>query len=197
MAKYAAFQRLHLGATTRLTFEEYERLPEKDATRYELDEGTLLMEPSPALRHNLIRQRIAAQLTQFVRSHQLGVVVEEMDFRLGTDTVRNPDVAFITAEHLRSIDPDRSPAEGAPALAVEVISPTNLAQDIAKKVRQYLEAGSEAVWLVYPALRLIEVHDPTGARRITEPESVQESRLFSGFKFSLSLTALFDDLFRQ
>lgn len=186
-----------MGTTTRLTLAEYERLPDKEGTHYELDEGTLLMEPSPALRHNLIRQRIAVQLTQFVRAHQLGVVVEEMDFRLGTDTVRNPDVAFITADHLRNIDPDHSPAEGAPALAVEVISPTNLAQDTAKKVRQYLDAGSQAVWLVYPALRLIEVHDSAGAHRITEPESLQESKLFAGFKFSLSLNLLFDDVFRQ
>ena len=186
-----------MSTTTRLTLADYERLPEKEGTRYELDEGTLLMEPSPALRHNLIRQRIAEQLTQFVRAHQLGVVVEEMDFRLGTDTVRNPDVAFIAADHLRNIDPDHSPVEGAPALAIEVISPTNLAQDTAKKVRQYLEAGSLAVWLVYPALRFIEVHDSAGARRITEPESLQESKLFGRFKFSLPLTALFDDIFRQ
>jgi len=186
-----------VGTTTRLTLAEYERLPEKEGTHYELDEGTLLMEPSPALRHNLIRQRIAVHLTEFVRAHQLGVVVEEMDFRLGTDTVRNPDVAFITADHLRNIDPDHSPAEGALALAVEVISPTNMAQDTAKKVRQYLDAGSHAVWLVYPALRLIEVHDSAGARRITEPESLQESRMFAGFKFSLSLNVLFDDVFRQ
>ena len=186
-----------MSTTTRLTFAEYERLPEKEGTRYELDEGTLLMEPSPALRHNLIRQRIAEQLTQFIRSHQLGVVVEEMDFRLGTDTVRNPDVAFITRDHLRNIDPDHSPVEGAPALAVEVISPTNLAQDTAKKVRQYLKAGSLAVWLVYPALRFIEVHDSAGARRITEPESLQEAKLFGGHDFSLSLLALFDDIFRQ
>lgn len=186
-----------MGTITRLTFAEYEKLPEREGTRYELDEGTLLMEPSPALRHNLIRQRIAEQLTRFVRSHQLGLMVEEMDFRLGTDTVRNPDVAFISAEHLRNIDPDHSPVEGTPALAVEVISPTNLAQDTAKKVRQYLDAGSQAVWLVYPTLRLIEIHDSKGARRITEPESLEESQLFAGFKFSLSLTALFDDIFRQ
>jgi Uma2 family endonuclease len=186
-----------VGTTTRLTLAEYEKLPEKEGIRYELDEGTLLMEPSPALRHNLIRQRIAEQLTRFVRSHQLGVVVEEMDFRLGTDTVRNPDVALISAEHLRNIDPDHSPVEGAPALAVEVISPTNLAQDTLKKVRQYLDARSRAVWLVYPALRLIEIHDFNGVRRITEPASLEESKLFAGFKFSLSLTALFDDIFRQ
>ena len=186
-----------MGTITRMTFAEYEKLPEKEGVRYELDEGTLLMEPSPALRHNLIRQRIAEQLTQFVRSHGLGLVVEEMDFRLGTDTVRNPDVAFVTRDQLRNIDPDHSPVEVAPALAIEVISPTNLAQDTAKKVRQYLEAGSLVVWLVYPALRFIEVHDHDGARRITEPESLQESKLFSGFKFSLSLTLLFDDIFRQ
>ncbi len=78
-----------------------------------------------------------------------------------------------------------------------MISPTNLAQDTAKKVRQYLEAGSLAVWLVYPALRFIEVHDSAGARRITEPASLQESKLFAGFKFSLPLTTLFDDIFRQ
>jgi Uma2 family endonuclease len=186
-----------MSTSTRLTFAEFETLPEKEGARYELDEGTLLIEPSPALRHNLVRQRIAIQLTQFVRSHQLGIVVEEMDFRLGTDTVRNPDVAFITADHLRNIDPDHSPVEGTPALAIEVISPTNLAQDTAKKVKQYLEAGSAAVWLFFPALRLIEIHDAAGARRIYEPESLQESKPFAGFEFSLSLTALFDDLFRQ
>jgi hypothetical protein len=46
-------------------------------------------------------------------------------------------------------------------------------------------------------LRLVEIHNAAGARRITEPESLQESKSFSGFKFSLSLTALFDDIFRQ
>jgi Uma2 family endonuclease len=186
-----------MSTTARLTFAEYEKLPEKEGVRYELDEGTLLMEPSPALNHNLIRQRIASHLTQFVRSHSLGIVVEEMDFRLDTDTVRNPDVAFITADHLRNIDPYASPVEGAPALAVEVISPSNLAQDTAKKVRQYLAAGCHAVWLVYPALRLVEVHNAIGARRITETESIKESKIFAGFTFSLSLATLFDDIFKQ
>ncbi len=172
-------------------------LPEKEGVRYELDEGTLLRELSPALRHNLIRQRIAEHLTRFVRSHRLGIVVEEMDFRLGSDTVRNPDVAFIANDHLRNVDPDHSPVEGGPALAIEIISPTNLAQDTTKKVRQYLEAGSHAVWLVYLLLRLVEIHDQAGAHRISGPETVQESKIFSGLSFSLSLATLFDDIFKQ
>jgi len=60
-------------------------------------------------------------------------------------------------------------------------------------VRQYLDAGSQAVWLVYPALRLIELHDRAGKRDVTEPSPLIEQQLFSGCKFSLSLTALFDD----
>jgi Uma2 family endonuclease len=182
-----------MGATTRITFEDYLNLPAREGAIYELDEGELLMEPSPALRHNMIRQRIAAKLTEFIRSNHLGIVVEEMDFRLGPDTVRNPDVAFITLAHLKTIDPDRSPVDGAPALAIEVISQNNLAQDTLKKTHQYLSAGSQAVWLVYPKLRMVQIHDSAGIRDISEPNSIEEEKLFPGLKFSLSLTAIFDE----
>jgi Uma2 family endonuclease len=74
-----------MGATTRVTFEDFLKIPEREGTVYELDEGSLVMEPSPVLRHNLIRQRIATELRQFVESCNLGIVIEEMDFRLGVD----------------------------------------------------------------------------------------------------------------
>jgi Uma2 family endonuclease len=180
-----------------LTFEEFEQLPEEEGIRYELDEGILLMEPSPVFRHNLIRQEIFIRLNEFVKSHRLGSVIEEMDFRLGPNTVRNPDVAFVTTEHLKKIDLDRTPVEGAPALAIEVISPGNLAQDTVKKVHQYLSAGSQAVWLVYPALHLVEIHDSSKdvkagrLREVREPEVLEESELFGGMKFVLPLTEIF------
>jgi len=179
-----------MGTTTKLTFEEFQNLPEREGTHYELDEGELLMEASPAARHNLVRQRIAMSLTQFVEPTRLGIVLEEMDFRLGPDTVRNPDVAFVTAEHVKKIDIDVSPIEGPPALAVEVISPSNTAQDMAKKTHQYLEAGCHSVWLVYPALRLVEIHTPAGVRLIREPASLLDESLLPGF--SLTLQYVFD-----
>ena len=179
-----------MGSTTKLTFEEWQNLPEREGTIYELDEGELLIEPSPAFRHNIIRQRIAMQLIQYVESNHLGMVIEEMDFRLAQDTIRNPDVAFVTRDHLKSIDLDRSPAEGAPALAVEVVSPGNRAEDMVKKTRQYLEAGCRSVWIVYPALRLVEVHSARGVRTVQEPESLKDEGLLLGF--TLSLTSIFD-----
>lgn len=175
-----------VGTTTKLTFEDFQKLPEREGAIYELDEGELLMEPSPALRHNLIRQRIAMKLIQFVESRNLGIVVEEMDFRLSPDTVRNPDVAFITAEHVKKTDLDRSPVDGAPAFAVEVISPSNSAQDMAKKTQQYIQAGCSIVWIVYPSLRVVEVHSASGSRQVRAPDLLREETLFHGFSLSLS-----------
>jgi Uma2 family endonuclease len=98
---------------------------------------------------------------------------------------------------MKDIDLDITPIEGGPTLAVEVISQSNLAQDTTKKVRQYLAAGSHAVWLIYPALRLVEIHDKTGMREVAEPETIGEQKLFDGAKFSVSLTVLFEDNPRQ
>jgi Uma2 family endonuclease len=179
-----------MGTTTKLTFQDWQRLPEREGTIYELDEGELLMEPSPALRHNLIRQRIATRLREYVESGRLGLVVEEMDFRLGPDTVRNPDVAFMTQEHLSQTDIDRSPVEGAPVLAVEVVSPTNRAEDMVKKTRQYLEAGARSVWIVYPKVRLSEIHSTKNVRTVQEPETLRDDALLPNL--SMSLPYIFD-----
>lgn len=181
-----------MSTTTRLTFHEFEQLPELEGVRYELDEGELLMEPSPTFRHNLIRDRLARVLFEFVKAQGLGTVTVEMDFRLGTATVRNPDVAYVTLDHLRTIDLDRSPVDGAPALAIEVVSPSNLAQDMLKKVGQYLEAGTRVVWVIYPALRLVEIHTADGVRQIKEPNSLSEEKLF-GARFSIPLQTLFSE----
>jgi Uma2 family endonuclease len=182
-----------MSTTTRLTFEEFEKLPEQEGIHYELDEGELLTEASPTYFHNVVRYRIAQRLGEFVEAHQLGHVIEKMDFRLSPDTVRNPDVAFVTVDHLRGIDIHRSPVEGAPALAVEVISPSNLAQDTLKKVSQYLSAGSSAVWLVDPALGVVEVHKSGGIRQVKAPDSLTEEGIFGGRKFRLALVPLFAD----
>jgi Uma2 family endonuclease len=184
-----------MSTTTRITFEDFQKLQEAapEAVSYELDEGEPVLTPSPTPYHNIVRYRLRSALTDFVQTNRLGVVIDETDFRLSTITVRKPDVAFIPQSQVKDIDFRRSPIAVAPRLAVEVISPGNLAQDTMKKVRQYLGAGSQAVWLVYPDLRLVQIHDASGIRDLTESESIQEERLFPGLKFHLSLSALFDD----
>ena len=161
---------------------------------HELDRGELIVEPSPTFRHNAIRNRIARHLEDFVRAHRLGQVTVENDFRLAPDVVRNPDVAFIANERFSRMDVDVSPIDGVPNLVVEVISPGNSAQDMLTKIHQYLDAGCQAVWVFYPKLKVVEIHDANGIREVGAPSSLEEERLFGGHKYSLSLTSVFDDL---
>lgn len=153
------------------------------------------MTPSPTFWLNRVRDRIAQRLQHLVQSHGLGVIIAEINFRLGSEIVRNPDAAFVTVEQLKSFDVYRSPIEGAPALAIEVISPGNSApeisiEDMFIKVHQYLDAGCKAVWVFYPMANAMVVHDAQGTREVKG--LFHEDKLFAEVILSLSLPEIFD-----
>jgi Uma2 family endonuclease len=177
-----------VGSTTRISFEDFQKVQETapETESYELDEGELIVTPSPAPYHSKVCFRLRCALNEFVQTHRLGVVIGEIDFRLNPTTVRKPDVAFVGKDKIKGINIRRTPIQGSPSLAIGVISPSNLAEDTLKKVRQYLAAGSEAVWLVYPELRVVEIQDAVGIRVLTESEPIREERLFPGHTFHLS-----------
>src|SRR5260370_33729317 len=148
-----------MGTTTRISFEEFQKAQgaAPEGVRYELDEGDLVETPSPTQLHTVVRYRLRRALTDFVQKNGLGIVLDETDFRLSTNVVRKPDVAFIAEESLRDFDFKRTPVEITPALAVEVISPSNLAQDTLKKVHQYLGSRSHVVCLVSRKMRVMQL----------------------------------------
>jgi Uma2 family endonuclease len=94
---------------------------------------------------------------------------------------------------LQNLDIDKSPIEGAPDLAIEVVSPANSAQDMLTKVHQYLAAGSQAVWVFYPNLKLAEIHDAQGVREITAPAALEAATLFPGLRYALALADMFNE----
>jgi hypothetical protein len=55
----------------------------REGTRYELDEGELVTEPSPTFLHNRIRDRVAMRLSESVKVHRRGEVIVEIDFSPG------------------------------------------------------------------------------------------------------------------
>src|SRR5436190_1136851 len=90
---------------------------------------------------------------------KFGLPDEASSFLLGRDPdrVRAPDAAVVLyATHARETI-GRGYLEGAPNLAVEVVSPHDAADDIAEKVADWLAAGTGMVWVVYRGPR-IEVH---------------------------------------
>lgn len=170
-----------MGTKELLTLEQFEQLPVQEDKVFELDEGELRVMSPGRPRHNRVRDRLAHRLMHAVEDHKLGEIFVETEFRLSADTIRIPDVAFVPAERVKGIDPDR-PIEGAPALAIEVVSPTDLAEELARKVDQYLAAGAQAVWVLYPKVREVQTYQ---AGRISttlgDADVLEDIKLFPGF----------------
>jgi Uma2 family endonuclease len=170
-----------------MTIEQYDALPEREGVKYELNEGELLaVSPSPRLVHNRVRDEIGFRLREFVRSHQLGEVTMETDFKLAEGSIRIPDVAFVRADRLLGIDP-RQRLEGAPDLAVEVASPSDDPDDLVLKAQQYLTAGARAVWIIYPEARLAYLYKPGQRPDVRDAgQSLGDAELLPGFSAPLS-----------
>jgi len=143
-----------MATRTLLTIGDYLALEEPAGVRYELSAGELIVTPSPSYFHNEIRDELNARLRAFVKNRKLGGVTSETDMRLADDVVRRPDVAFISAERLRGVDRHKVPVPLSPDLVIEVVSENDRADDLMLKVTQYLAAGTQAVWLLYPNTRL-------------------------------------------
>ena len=118
-----------------------------------------MMSPGGA-KHGSIISKINARLERFVEENSLGWVMgAETGFQIGhnPDTVRAPDVAFISRARCLSGLPEAF-FQGAPDLAVEVLSPGDRASKVLAKVQVWLSAGCSQVWLVDPATRTVTVH---------------------------------------
>lgn len=116
---------------------------------YELDQGVLVPMSCGSFEHGEVALSIGASLRQYVRANRLGRVVgNDTGFILerGPDTVRGPDVAFVRADRLKGRH--RKMWDGAPDLAVEVVSPSDRPAEVLRKVYQYLTAGCGIIWVV-------------------------------------------------
>jgi Uma2 family endonuclease len=178
-----------MATKTLLTVEQYAALDEPEGVRYELSEGELIVTPSASAFHNEFRDEFTSRLRTFVKASKLGRVMSETDMKLVGEVVRRPDVAFIRADRLKVADLDQSPLPIAPDLVIEIVSKNDRADDLLLKVSQYLQAGTQGVWLMYPSTRLAyryvpgklapEVRTAAGGDKFEEPE------LLSGFSLPL------------
>ena len=169
-----------------LTAEEFYAMPNTDG--FELVDGRIVPKhgdgnmSGPGGRHGKTVIRIGGRLDAFVTSRKLGDVYTETGFTLSSGDVKRPDVAFLEASRLASGTPEGFP-EGAPTLAVEVISPNDRWFEVEDKVRLYFEAGTKIVWLVDPKRRALTVRRPDGApATYIEGDIVPGGAILPGFE---------------
>ena len=127
----------------------------RDIDGYEYAKGELIPMSSPSLEHGKISARIALYLLMYVSENQLGEVYVESGFKVG-DRGMKPDVAFISTARLPE---DKSKAAPIPPdFAIEVISPTDVQWRVTEKVKAYLAAGTQMVWIVESVMKTVTVY---------------------------------------
>jgi Uma2 family endonuclease len=143
-----------------VTAEDLSRMP-GDGLRRELVRGELKTMAPAGFHHGMLAGNIFLSLGEFVRRHDLGVVLAaETGFKLASnpDTVRAPDVAFVRKERFEQVGPTEKFWPGAPDLAVEVVSPGDSYSEVQDKVFDWLEAGTRMVIVADPRKRVVTVY---------------------------------------
>jgi Uma2 family endonuclease len=170
---------------TRYTPEDLLRMPDGD--RYELVDGRLV-ERIMSTWSSYVAGKVYSRLDSFCQASPRGWVLPEgTSYQCFTDSpskVRRADVSFIRADRLTLA---QATAEGhlpiAPDLAVEVISPNDLAYDVDQKAEEFLQAGARMVWVVNPQTRTVEVHRPQKTGTILrEGDDLDGEDVLPGFR---------------
>lgn len=137
-------------------FVQIAQLPEYKDKRLELIDGEITEMPSSSPLNAIIQHNLALSFGIYVKEHDLGYVTSaDGTYKVSATDGFVPDVAFISKARVSSIP--QKYFEGAPDLAVEVISPSETSREVMDKVWAYLRAGARLVWCVYPKEKIVDV----------------------------------------
>jgi Uma2 family endonuclease len=171
-----------------MTVAEYKQLPEhNEAFYYELHHGELIKVCHPKTRHFNTQWRLVELLAPLIGD--TGIVRIEVAFRpLPEHEVWAADVAFVSKGRWKQIDPDDY-LQGAPELVIEILSPSNRAQEILDKEKTCLEGGCREFWVVDEKRRQVKVTTPDGLTKTYREGQQIPLTLFGGG--SLDVSAIF------
>ena len=153
--------------------------------RGELIRGELLETMSTGINHGRTVTKTVIQLGSFIEPRQLGTLVASdtgIWLERDPDTVREPDIAFISAEKM-PLDADiPGYSEVVPDLVVEVRSPNNSLREIREKALMWLDFGVSLVWVAHPDSRTVDAYAADGSiLTLTEDDNLDGGEVLPGF----------------
>jgi Uma2 family endonuclease len=173
--------------TDDLTIERYLSLRES-GYRDEVSYGRLVREPQPGDQHGEISAELTAILVNYLAEHRVGRIRTASGYvlRRAPLVIRAPDISFLCENRLPR-EKQSDLFEGAPDLVIEIISPSNSASDLQEKIAEYLDAGTQLVWVVYPKTRSVAIHQPNGEVRVLgSSETLTAPSLLPGFEMPIA-----------
>ena len=179
--------------TRLLTAEDLLRL-NSEGVKGELIRGVLHETVSVGKIHGRIAMAFGGALVAYVRPRRLGTVIGSdagVLIQRNPDTVREPDIAYISAERLPLDDQSDGYLEVVPELVVEIVSPSDSPREVNLKIQMWLDLGVSMALVVRPADRTIAIHRP-GVPEVTlmGDDVLDGGDVLPGF--SLPLSEIFD-----
>jgi Uma2 family endonuclease len=168
--------------------------PNDDDDLYEIIDGKRVI-----LTKNIFASWIATELflllARDAKTQDLGWWIRAALFHLPrpTNRDRRPDLAFVSYQRWpkkKPISRDDDAWDVVPDLAVEVVSPTDVAEKLREKIPEYFRAGVSLVWVIYPLGSEVHVYEsPTSVRILGATSELDGGNVLPGFR--LALTELF------
>lgn len=169
-----------------LTADEFLHLCEQRIIKGELVKGVVQETVPAGGEHSEVAAALAMAFGNHVRPRRLGRISTSdagVWLERNPDTVREPDVAFISAEKLPLDVKVRGFYEVVPDLVVEIVSPNDSPGYIAQRVSMWHSFGVALVWAVYPVARTVAAHPLEGPAIIyTESDTLDGGAVLPEFQ---------------
>lgn len=172
--------------THTFTYADLVREREARDERLELIEGGLVVTPAPVPLHLVIVHRLAVVFDRSIAADIAGVIMQSPDVYFSDHSVFQPDLVVLLRGRMDRFGSRR--IDGAPSLAVEVLSPSTSARDRGIKREVYARHGVPEYWIVDGDARTIAVcSDPVDG-------SYRSESTFNGIAVSATIPGLSVDL---
>jgi Uma2 family endonuclease len=136
-----------------LTISEFAALGEDDRNRWELQEGNLVMSPSPTPRHMVAAAELYIQLRTQLPDDLVAIPDVDLDVQLAAPgqpgTARRPDLVVVRRSEFHRVDRDGGLLQATgTVLVVELVSPGSRRTDTVVKRGEYADAGIPHYWII-------------------------------------------------
>ena len=153
-----------MSPTTLLTPDDLLTMP--DGEHYEYINGHAV-EKHMGAKSDKLSLRLGGWLDQFVLLHGLGHVFgSSAGYRCFPRKVRKPDASFVRAGRLPNEEVPDGDISLTPDLAVEVVSPNDLYEEVEEKLNDYRLAGVKLLWVVSPQSRTVLIRRLDGSANL-------------------------------
>ena len=168
--------------------------PGAEIRNHEVVDGELIISPKNNFSHGDICIKLSFALEAYNRTHKLGIVLDSSTgFWMENLNCRAPDISFVRKERPRGLKRREAKFfQGAPDLAVEILSPSNTRREVDERLADFFSSGAKVAWIIEPDRELVEIcHSPTQRRLLGPGGSLDGEDLLPGFQYPVA------DLFKE